>query len=265
MASVPILTSARLRLDRFSEADVPDVSAILGDPNVTKNLTADGAGPDRCRQSAILRMAGYNKSWDEHGYGVWAVRLTETGALLGWCGFAPPDIGADPELQYGYASGFWGRGYGYEAASLALDWYFAELPYGGVAAAIFGQLNLGSAALLKKLGFKIRGSMPMENFLPDVGLARDVMNYEIWRLANVEATDIDFLIYHCAFKGGQIASLGFDVLAEVEQRFCDAVLSRPNCAQRSDLEIKVRAAFREGALAPDLQWFHLLRADWRRQ
>jgi RimJ/RimL family protein N-acetyltransferase len=263
VASVPILTSARLRLDQFSEADVPGLAAILADPDVTKNLTADGAGPERCRQSAILRMDGYNRSWAEHGYGVWAVRLAETGVLLGWCGFAAPDIGEDPELQYGYDSRCWGRGYGYEAAGLALDWYFATLPYGGVAAAIFGQLNLGSAALLKKLGFKIRGSMPMENFLPDVGLARDVMTYEIWRLATVEAKDVDFLIYHCAFKGGQIASLGFDVLAEVEQRFCDAVLSRPNCAHRSDLEIKVRAAFREGAIAPDLDWFSLKREDWR--
>lgn len=263
MVGVPVLTGARLRLDQFSDADVPALAAILSDPDVTKNLTADGAGPERCRASAILRMGGYNRTWDERGYGVWAVRLIETGELLGWCGFAPPDIGEDPELQYGYDSRLWGRGYGYEAASLALDWYFAALPYDGVAAAIFGQLNLGSAALLKKLGFKIRGSMPMENFLPEVGLARDVMNYEIWRLATVEAPDIDFLIYHCAFKGGQIASLGFDVLAEVEQRFCDAVLSRPGCAQRSDLEIKVRAAFREGARAPDLEWFRLRREDWR--
>jgi len=265
VVGVPMLTSARLRLDRFTDADVSAVAAILGDPDVTKNLTADGAGPERCQASAILRMGGYNRSWEEHDYGVWAVRLLETGELLGWCGFAPPDLGEDPELQYGYSSRSWGRGYGYEAASLALDWFFANKPNGGVSAAIFGQLNLGSAALLKKLGFQIRGAMPMANFLPDVDLARDVMNYEIWRLAQVAAADIDFLIYHCAFKGGQIASLGFDVLAEVEQRFCDAVLSRPSCAHRSDLEIKVRAAFREGALAPDLQWFQLLRADWRRQ
>ncbi|MFD2263303.1 GNAT family N-acetyltransferase [Lacibacterium aquatile] len=255
--------NARLRLDRFSEADVPALAAILGDPDVTKNLTADGAGPDRCVESAIARMDGYNKAWDERGYGVWAVRLIESETLLGWCGFAPPDIGEDPELQYGYSSRFWGRGYGYEAATMALDWYFDNLAYAGVSAVIFGQLNMGSAALLRKLGFRIRGGMPMENFLPDVALARDVMNYEIWRLANAQTSDVEALLFHCAFKGGQIASLGFDVLAEVEQRFCDAVLSRPGCAQRIDLESKVRAAFREGAAAPDLEWSHLKRVDWR--
>ena len=71
--------------------------------------------------------------------------------LIGWCGFAAPDIGEDPEILYGLAPHCWGRGLAQEMVRAAIDWLFAETPHQGVSAVIFGRLNAASAAIAGKL------------------------------------------------------------------------------------------------------------------
>lgn len=102
MTLAPIVDTERLRLQSFADEDAPALAAILAEPEVTKNITANGSTPERCLASARHRIGWHNRSWDEHGYGVWAIKA-RSGELLGWCGFAVPDIGGDPEILYGLA------------------------------------------------------------------------------------------------------------------------------------------------------------------
>ena len=263
MATVPTLTTERLRLDAFGEADIGALAAILAEPDVAKNITTNGSTPEKCRASAKHRIGWHNASWSERGYGVWAVRSDD--ALIGWCGFAAPDIGEDPEILYGLTPQCWGRGLAQEMVRAAIDWLFAETASAGVSAVIFGRLNPVSAAIAGKLGMTKRGTMAMKDFLPDMALARDVLEYEIWRLGHGSTRDADALLFQAPYKGGQIASLGIADPVAVEQLFCDAARDRSEFASfdRAQTERRVRDAFRQGVAEPFLDWYHLERNDWR--
>ncbi len=261
---VPTLETPRLRLAPFVDADAPELAAILAEPEVTKNITANGSTPERCLASARHRIGWHNRSWGERGYGVWAVK-ERGGALLGWCGFAAPDIGDDPEILYGLAPHYWRRGLGMEAARAALGWLFRETQAGGVSAVIFGRLNPGSVAMIGKLGLAPRGTMPMADFMPDRVLAKDVLEYEIWRLGQGATRDAAALLFQAPHKGGQFATLGLGDPGEIERAFREAARGRGEYESmpRDELDARIRDAFRQGMAQAHLDWYHMPRADWR--
>lgn len=265
MITIPILSTERLRLDAFSDADIGALAAILGEPDVAKTITANASTLEKCRASARHRVGWHNASWGERGYGVWAVRARGDNALFGWCGFAAPDIGADPEILYGLAPDCWGKGLAQEAVRAAIDWLFAETPHQGVSAVIFRRINLVSVAIAGKLGMAKRGTMAMNVFLPDLALARDVLEYEIWRLGHGRTRDAEALLFQAPYKGGQTASLRLADLVAVEQLFCDAARARAEFApfDRAQTERRVRDAFRQSVSEPTLDWYHLERENWR--
>lgn len=257
MISAPIIDTGRLRLQPFTDLDAPALAAILAEPEVTKNITANGSTPDRCLAGARHRIGWHNRSWGERGYGVWAVKAPD-GALLGWCGFAAPDIGDDPEILYGLAPQYWRRGLGMEAARAAVGWLFGDTDAGGVSAVIFGRLNPGSVAMIGKLGLSHRGIMSMPDFMPDRALAKDVLDYEIWRLAEGATLDADSLLFQAPHKGGQFATLGIGDPPAIEQAFCDAARARSDYATMPHdlLVARVRDAFHQGMAEPHLDWYH---------
>jgi RimJ/RimL family protein N-acetyltransferase len=254
----------RLRLRPFAEDDAPALAAILAEPEVTKNITANGSTPERCLAAARHRIGWHNRAWSERGYGVWAVTARD-GELIGWCGFAAPDIGDDPEILYGLAPRHWRKGLAREAARAAIGWLFAETAAGGVSAVIFGRLNPASVALIGRLGLTKRGTMAMPDFMPDLDLARDVLEYEVWRLGRGATGDADALLFQAPHKGGQFATLGIGDADEIEARFRDAARGRADYAAipQAQLDARVRDAFRQGMAEPFLDWYHLLRGEWR--
>jgi RimJ/RimL family protein N-acetyltransferase len=265
VSSLPVLTTDRLRLQIFSEADIPALADILAEPDVAKNIVANGSSPERCRAAAAYRIRWHNSAWDKHGYGVWAVK-SGAGALLGWCGFAEPDIeGHDPEILYGFGPQHWGQGFAQEAARGAIDWLFRETGEAGVSAIIFGKLNPVSVALTAKFGMTKRGTMAMAEFLTDPKRAQDIVDYELWRLAEGTTRDPVALLFQAPFKGGQFSTLYAGDKDAIAQAFCDAARRRAdftsmNAAER---DRHVRAAFQQGVAEPSLDWYHVARAAWR--
>lgn len=73
-AYIPQVSTDRLRLVAYRQGDVDALAAILGEPDVSKNITANGSTPERCLESARQRINWHNSSWSDRGYGVWAVR-----------------------------------------------------------------------------------------------------------------------------------------------------------------------------------------------
>jgi RimJ/RimL family protein N-acetyltransferase len=269
MPTVPVIATERLTLRAFGEADIAALAGILAEPEVTKNITANGSTPERCRASAAHRIGWHNAGWDERGHGVWAVQAgsgaaAPAGTLLGWCGFAAPDIGDDPEILYGLMPHCWGRGLAQEAARVAIDWLFAETRHDGVSALVFSRINKASVVVMAKLGMAKRGTIAMPQFMRDLEFARDVLDYEIWRLGHGRTRDADALLFQATYKGGQFASLKLADPAEVERSFRDAARGRPEYASiaREDLDRRVCDAFRQGLAEPYLDWYHLARKAW---
>lgn len=272
MTIIPTIQTARLRLDSFAAADIPALAAILGEPEVTKGITADGSTPERCRAAAERRIGWHNGAWAAHGYGVWAMRQrgvdSADGAgdrLIGWCGFAPPDIGDDPEIVYGLAPQVWRRGLAREAAIAAIEWLFATRDVAGVSAVVFGRINPASSALLARLGLSPRGTMAMVDFMPDLALAREVLAYELWRLREGPAADPTRLLFEAPHKGGQFATLFPAEVGAHAQAFVESATARAKLAGQDPAAVarRVRDAFAQGVAAPWLDWHHLTRAAWR--
>lgn len=271
MARTPVVATPRTRLQVMTAADVPALAAILADPDVSKNITADASSPERCSLAAAARIARYAGNWNQHGYGVWGVRaetdaVAPRGSLLGWCGFAAPDHGDDPEMLYGLSPACWGHGLATEAGRAATDWLFASHPAAGVAAVVFGRINPASAAVLARLGLQRNGQMAMPDFLPDRAFAGTVLDYEIWRLGHGATRDREALLFQAPYRGGQFASLGIREPAIVERAFQEAARHRPDCADfdRAVLDRRVADAFGQGFAEPHLDSYRLDRSDWRR-
>ncbi|QJP17347.1 GNAT family N-acetyltransferase [Starkeya sp. ORNL1] len=251
MSSIPYLRGSRISLSPCCDGDAVALAHILSFPQVTKSITADASSWEKCMLAAERRIGWHNSSWDEWGYGVWAIR-NGAGEMIGWCGFAAPDIGDDPEILYGLHPFSWGKGYAMEAASMALNWLFGSTPWRGASAVVFGAIAPRSLTLLGKLGFQRTGSMAMADFLPDGELALGVAQYELWRLAGGDRTNADDLSFQAGYRLGMLSTL--DLASPPESLLTRALeAARANPLVSSDA---VRDGFFKGRGSPSLDWFH---------
>ncbi|MEM7170519.1 MAG: GNAT family N-acetyltransferase [Pseudomonadota bacterium] len=260
----------------FSE-DLADLAALLSDPELTRNITANASSPTHSRRTAEARIEWHNKTWDSLGYGVWALRLhgaalalpgaiARPGRVVGWCGFVEADVaGEDPEILYGLARDCRGHGLGREAAAAAVDWFFQQEIAMGVSAVISARLNPASVRVVESLGFSRRGQMDFETFLGDRVLARDVLDYEIWRLSAGESDSPAELIFQAAFRAGQLLEVAegdADQVAEALAHAASGRLDLPSGDSNTRAQA-ARRAFAAGRADAWMDWYHLSREAWQ--
>jgi [ribosomal protein S5]-alanine N-acetyltransferase len=154
----PVLTTERLTLRPFQPDDVEAlVREITSDAETMTMLFEDLKTEAEQYACAQRYMNSYTLPWKAEGYGGWAVcdrvgALATPGALLGFCGFEVGELtGAGGEFGYGYSRQCHRKGIGMEAASRALEWYFAEGRFEQLYACIRPQ-NTGSQKILERLG-----------------------------------------------------------------------------------------------------------------
>jgi RimJ/RimL family protein N-acetyltransferase len=80
MSEVPILSTERLLLRPFRNADLEEYARIYSDPEVIRFL---GDGKPLSRVDAWRQMAVILGHWELRGYGMWAVEEKQSGALMG--------------------------------------------------------------------------------------------------------------------------------------------------------------------------------------
>lgn len=151
--SAPPLTTARLVMRGFTDADLEPFAAMNADPRVMEFFPA----PLTRAQSDELaaRIVG---AWSA-GFGLWALEEASTGAFLGFTGFAAPTFDASftPAIEVGWRLGAhaWGRGYATEAATAALEWGASRLdPPRGEVVSFTAAINVRSRAVMERLGFE---------------------------------------------------------------------------------------------------------------
>lgn len=118
-----ILVTERLTLTPMQASDLPDLAALWGDP-----IFATAIFPAVLSSEDVwLRLLRDIGHWEVLGYGNWAVRENATGDYVGSVGvldyrrIIEPALDA-PELGWGVAPRFQGRGLAFEALSAALAW-----------------------------------------------------------------------------------------------------------------------------------------------
>ena len=149
------LETERLLLRRFTEADVDNLVALDGDPDVMRFVTG-GRGTPR---EEIERdyLPAYLRYYERFaGYGFWAAVEKSTGEFLGWFHFRPaPGSPLDePELGYRLRRSAWGKGYGTEGARALIDKGFAELGVRRLVASTMA-VNTASRRVMEKAGMRL--------------------------------------------------------------------------------------------------------------
>lgn len=144
--------TARLALREMAASDFPALSAILKD---AETMTAYEGPFDDAEVGVWLdrQLARYRTD----GFGLWAVTLKETGAMIGQCGLTRQSIdGADViEVGYLFNRAHWHRGYATEAAMACRDVAFETLAVDDLYAQV-RDTNIASMNVAIRLGMTVR-------------------------------------------------------------------------------------------------------------
>lgn len=182
------LQTSRLLLRPWRRQDREPFARLNGDSEVMRHFptTLDRAASDALADRIAARL-------DEHGWGLWAVEVVDSGRFAGFTGLnpVPPQIteivAGSPRMEVGWrlSRWAWGHGYATEAATAALAFGFDELQLPEIVS-FTAAGNTRSRAVMERLGL-VRD--PADDFdhpvlAPDSPLRRHVL----YRLARGRGT-----------------------------------------------------------------------------
>ena len=112
-------TTQRLILREMSMADLDDMAALLGDPEVMRYYPRP-----RTRAEAQEWIEWNLRLYRDYGFGLWAVQLRDSGEFVGDCGLTLQRVDGAEEIEVGYhvRVPLQGNGYATEAAAAARDY-----------------------------------------------------------------------------------------------------------------------------------------------
>lgn len=179
------IETARLTLRRWREDDVAPMAAVNADPEVMRFIR-DGATRDEERTRADI--GAWERHWETHGFGLFAVEVRATGELAGFTGLAVPEYLPEtlPAVEVGWRLGrsVWGRGLATEAARAALRFGFRDRGLAEVISVI--QLgNTASDRVAAKLGLRPRRTLTS----PDSGRTLRIHSLDRAAYEAADATD----------------------------------------------------------------------------
>jgi RimJ/RimL family protein N-acetyltransferase len=149
--AVLVAETARLLIREFESGDTPALAKILGDPSVME-FSSKGALTE-ADTAKFIEWCGC--SYQEHGYGQWALLEKTSGALIGFCGLSHAAVdGVDEvEIAYRLAQDQWGKGLAPEAASRVLEHGFSIRKIESIVG-IVSPRHESSIRVLEKVGFE---------------------------------------------------------------------------------------------------------------
>jgi RimJ/RimL family protein N-acetyltransferase len=143
-----VISTERLLLRRWTDADREPFAAMNADPVVTEHLQ----GP-RPRDQSDAFVDRIERHWDEHGWGLWAVEVPGVAPFVGYVGLWPAPVVADDAVEVGWrlAAEHWGNGYATEAAREALRFGFEDVKLDEIVSFTVPQ-NVRSRQVMQRIG-----------------------------------------------------------------------------------------------------------------
>lgn len=144
-----ILETERLRLRPLTAEDAAFILELLNEPSFIQNIADKGV---RTLDDARAYIAnGPVASYRQHGFGLCAVELRDSGEPIGMCGLIKREGLDDPDIGFAYLERHWHRGYAVEAARRTLAYGREQLGLPRVVA-ITAPFNVASAQVLERIG-----------------------------------------------------------------------------------------------------------------
>jgi RimJ/RimL family protein N-acetyltransferase len=176
-----LLETDRLRLRRFAESDVDDLTELDGDPRVMRFLTGGKPTPRHTIEQEVLPkiILGYGPLL---GCGRWAAIEKESGRFLGWFALDVPDSGTSDDVELGYRlrADAWGRGYATEGSRALIRTAFREHGVHRIWAQTMA-VNLRSRRVLERVGLRLVRTFHLSWDEPIEGAEHGEVEYELLR------------------------------------------------------------------------------------
>jgi len=149
MNELPVITTERICLRRFTMDDAEGLRSLLGDEDVMRYSVIGSLSAERI----ITHLHGWIAHYQEHGFGIWAVIFDNQ--LIGFCGVDWKIVDNNPQIQlsYRFNKQFWGKKLAYEAASAVCEYAFQRLGIKRIICLIDPE-NDRSIALALRLGMQ---------------------------------------------------------------------------------------------------------------
>ena len=119
MIDIPEVTTPRLSLRAWRDADVKQLAAIYADPESVRYLHYYDLEGTRAQ------VERFKTHWEQHGFGLWAVEHRATRRFIGRIGLMHHDDWTasphDAEVGWVIARDLWGQGLASEGGAAALE------------------------------------------------------------------------------------------------------------------------------------------------
>lgn len=154
MNTLPTLTTARLTLDRMTDADIPRLAELCGDKRIA--ATTLSIPHPYTEDVARAWVAGHDDLIAAGSIYPFAIRISATGELVGGVGLHPNATHRRAEIGYWVGVPYWGHGYCTEAAREAIRFGFEDLQLNAITCGYFVG-NTASQRVMHKLGITPEG------------------------------------------------------------------------------------------------------------
>ena len=172
---LPTLDAGRVRLRSWTNADIPALFAIFGDPEVTR-YWGFAVLPDLAAAAALLEQL--HQGFRARTLFQWGVEAVG-GPLVGTCTLSQLDsTNRRAELGFALGKAFWGRGYMAAALPAVIEFAFGQLGLQRLFADVDPR-NAPSIRALEGLGFRPEGIL-REHYLAQ-GEPQDAVVYGLLR------------------------------------------------------------------------------------
>ncbi|MBC3784205.1 GNAT family N-acetyltransferase [Spirosoma utsteinense] len=148
-----VLQTDRLCLHQLSTKDAPFILALLNTPGWLEFIGDRGVRNLADARNYILN--GPVASYNQRGFGLYLVTLTESRLPIGLCGLLKRESLADVDIGFAFMPEYTRQGYAYEAASAVLTYARATLDLKRIVA-ITAPGNQRSISLLERLGLRYK-------------------------------------------------------------------------------------------------------------
>ena len=151
-----MIETGRLILREYAPEDFDALYAILSDPEAMRHYPAPF---DAARTRGWIEWN--RRNYRELGFGLWAMALKDTGALIGDCGLTMQRVDGErlPEIGYHVRRDCWRRGYASEAARAVRDWAFRNTGFDCLYACM-RHTNAASRATARSVGMRLVKECP---------------------------------------------------------------------------------------------------------
>ena len=148
--NIPTIMTENLRLRPFTPQDSIRMHQIMNGKDVLQYFP----GTQTVSQEQVARMIDrLNDHWQEYGYGLWAVELSETGGLVGRCGLQYIAETDEVEVDFIVDREQWGHDLATEAGRASLQYGYDNLDVAMIVGIVHPE-NVASQRVLEKLGMQ---------------------------------------------------------------------------------------------------------------